>query len=128
MKRVVVDASALAALAFLEPGRDAIGQSLEGATVFAPSLLKYEMANIVVTRMRREPAETRFLLEALHHAIHEDWGIAWRDVDATEAALVARTTGLTAYDASYVWLAGYLGADLVTLDKKILAATERGDI
>ena len=128
MKRVVVDASALAALAFLEPGRDAIGQSLDGATVFAPSLLKYEMANIVVTRMRRQPAETQFRLEALHRAVHEDWGIAWHDVDATEAALVARTTGLTAYDASYVWLAGYLGADLVTLDKKIIAATERGDI
>jgi predicted nucleic acid-binding protein len=126
MRRVVVDASALAALTFLEPGRDAIGQSLDGATVFAPSLLKYEMANIVVTRMRRVPAETRFLLEALHRAIHEDWGIAWHDVDATEAALVARTTGLTAYDASYVWLAGYLGAELVTLDKKVIAATARG--
>jgi len=33
--------------------------------------------------------------------------------------LLALRTGLTPYDASYLWLAGYLGADLVTLDERL---------
>jgi predicted nucleic acid-binding protein len=37
---------------------------------------------------------------------------------------LAAATGLTAYDASYLWLARRLGADLVTLDKQ-LAKAER---
>ena len=128
MKRVVVDTSALAALAFEEPGRDAIARALEGADVYAPPLLRYEMANVAVTRMRCAPQQTAGLLQALHDVLNGDWGIRWHDVEITDVALVARTTGLTAYDASYLWLAGYLGADLVTLDKKIIAASARGEI
>jgi predicted nucleic acid-binding protein len=37
---------------------------------------------------------------------------------------MAKATGLSAYDASYLWLAGTLDADLVTLDKKLAAAIE----
>ena len=39
--------------------------------------------------------------------------------------LLAKATGMTGYDASYLWLAGILGADLVTLDKKLAAASLR---
>ncbi|MGH7120134.1 MAG: type II toxin-antitoxin system VapC family toxin, partial [Acetobacteraceae bacterium] len=35
---------------------------------------------------------------------------------------LATTTGLTAYDASYVWLTRQLGADLVTLDQRPASA------
>lgn len=125
MKRVVVDASALAALTFQEAQADTIALSLEGATVYAPHLLKFEVANVALTKMRREPAKTVQLMEALHHVFDRDWGVTWHDVDTTDVALVARTTGLTAYDASYLWLAGYLGAELITLDKKIIAASAR---
>ncbi len=128
MRRVVVDASVVVAMTFQETGLEAVGHSLEGATVFAPSLLKYEVANVAVTKMRHQPEKTKYILEALHRAFTEDWGIAWHDVDVTEVALVARTSGLTAYDASYLWLAGHLGADLVTLDKKMIAASARGEI
>ena len=33
-------------------------------------------------------------------------------------------TGLTAYDASYLWLAKELGAELVTLDKALRKAAD----
>ncbi len=46
------------------------------------------------------------------------------DVDHADAVLIARATGLTAYDASYLWLAGHLGAELVTLDARLAAALE----
>jgi predicted nucleic acid-binding protein len=36
---------------------------------------------------------------------------------------LAEATGLTAYDASYLWLARTLNAELVTLDRKLAAAS-----
>lgn len=128
MKRVVVDASAVVALTFQETEGDSVAVSLDGATVYAPHLLKFEVANAALTKMRQEPEKTVQIMEALHHAFDRDWGITWHDIDTTDVALVARATGLTAYDASYLWLAGYLEADLVTLDKKIIAASARIDI
>jgi predicted nucleic acid-binding protein len=38
--------------------------------------------------------------------------------------VLAETTGLTAYDAAYLWLARHLGAGLVTLDCKLAAAMD----
>jgi len=39
-------------------------------------------------------------------------------------SLVAFASGTTAYDASYLWLAGSLGADLVTLDAGLARAVD----
>ena len=36
-----------------------------------------------------------------------------------EADAVAAATGLTSYDASYLWVARRLGAELVTLDRQL---------
>jgi predicted nucleic acid-binding protein len=45
---------------------------------------------------------------------------------ATGAAFrLARATGLTAYDASYLWIAAAYDAELVTLDRKLARAAER---
>jgi predicted nucleic acid-binding protein len=55
-------------------------------------------------------------------ALEERWGIVWCEVDPTETVLVANATGLTTYDAAYLWLAGSLGADLVTLDARLATA------
>ena len=46
--------------------------------------------------------------------------------DASALAAVAKDTGLTAYDASYLWLARHLGAELVTLDTKLAAVAKGG--
>ncbi|MBV9740236.1 MAG: type II toxin-antitoxin system VapC family toxin [Hyphomicrobiales bacterium] len=43
-------------------------------------------------------------------------------VDLTATLDLAESAGLTAYDASYLWLARALGAELVTLDRKLTAA------
>ena len=42
-----------------------------------------------------------------------------RAVKETDVAILASLTGLTAYDATYVWLAGWLEAELVTLDRRL---------
>jgi predicted nucleic acid-binding protein len=121
---VVVDASALAALLFQEPGFERIAARLRAAAVHAPVLLKLELANVALVKARRKPDLAPALFTMLAEAVGQRSDIQWHDVDAADVALVAQATGLSAYDASYLWLAGTLGADLVTLDKKLSAAVE----
>jgi predicted nucleic acid-binding protein len=118
----VVDASALAAVVFREAGSDRVADRLRGASVAAPHLLKHEMANVALVKARRDPASAARVMMALETALAGGFGIHWYDVDHTDAALIALATGLTAYDASYLWLAGSLEADLVTLDRSLRAA------
>ena len=122
MNRLVVDASAFAAFVFQEPEGGAIATRLNGASLFAPTLLKFELASVARKKMRAQPARASRILMALATALEERWGIVWCDVDPTEAVLVAHATGLTTYDAAYLWLAGSLGADLVTLDARLATA------
>ena len=125
MNPVVVDASALAALAFAEPSADLIAKRLQGATVFAPTLLRFELANTAWKKIRRQPSDAVRILTALDLVLSPRWGIDWREVDPADVVIIARATGLSAYDASYLWLAGFLGADLVTLDARLSRAGER---
>lgn len=119
--RVVVDASAMAAWIFGEPNGAGVQRQMAGAAVFAPHLLKSELANIACTKARRHPAQTGALMTTLQMVL-ADGAITWCDVDPVDVALVAIDTGLTAYDASYLWLAGDLGADLLTLDRELMQA------
>jgi predicted nucleic acid-binding protein len=120
----VVDASALAALVFGEPEAEGIAQRLEGARLVAPALLEFELANVCLSKMRREPAKRDSLRAAFRLA--DRLTIDTVAVDHASALDLAEATGLTAYDASYLWLARELGAELVTLDRK-LEATSSAD-
>jgi predicted nucleic acid-binding protein len=117
----VVDASALAALLFAEPEAELIAERLAGARLAAPSLLDFELANICLTKMRRQPSQREALRAAfrLAHRLR----IETVAVDRAQMLDLAEATGLTAYDASYLWLARALGAELVTLDQKLAAAS-----
>jgi predicted nucleic acid-binding protein len=119
VKRVVVDASALAAFVFQEPEGEEIKDRLTDATVFAPALLRYELANTALKKARQQPADAPRILTALAIALDASSGVVWKDVDARDVVLLAQAANLTAYDASYLWLAATLGADLVTLDKRL---------
>ena len=119
----VVDASALAALLFGEPEAEAIAASLEGARLAAPALLGFELANVCLTKMRRHPAQREALRAAFRLA--DRLAVETVAVDHGAALDLAEATGLTAYDASYLWLARALGGELVTLDRKLAAAVAR---
>ena len=118
----VVDASALAALLFGKPDAEMISERLEGARLAAPALLDFELANVCLVKMRRQPSRR----EALHAAFRlaHRLRIDTVAVDRAAALDLAEATGLTAYDASYLWLARVLGAELVTLDRKLAASTQ----
>ena len=120
---VVVDASTLATLLFDEDGAGAIAERLDGARLHAPALLRFELANTALKKARRHPAHAPEIFARLSDGLANLTGITWHDVNPGDVALLAHVTGLSAYDASYVWLAGWLEANHVTLDKKLAAAT-----
>lgn len=116
----VVDASAFAALLFAEPEAEAIAQRLQDARLAAPPLLDFELANVCLTKMRRHRSQREALRTAfrLAHRLR----VQTIAVDHEAALDLAEATGLTTYDASYLWVARMLGAELVTLDRKLAAA------
>jgi predicted nucleic acid-binding protein len=117
----VVDASALAAILFAEPEAETVAERLAGARLAAPSLLNYELANVCLTKIRRQPTR-REVLRAAFRLAHR-LKVATVDVDHAAILDLADATGLTAYDASYLWLARSLGGELVTLDRRLAAAS-----
>jgi predicted nucleic acid-binding protein len=124
MTRVVVDTSVLAAVAFGEPEGDAWSDRLDGATVFAPPLLRYELQSVARRKCRQQPRRSAEIVAALALALDPRRGITWMDADPAEVVLVASETGLTTYDASYLCLAATLGADLLTADQRLASAVD----
>ena len=47
------------------------------------------------------------------------------DVDHLAVLALAERSGLSSYDASYLWLAQSIGAELVTLDRRLADAARR---
>ena len=95
----VVDASAIGALVFGEPAAEEVAARLSGATLAAPALLAFEIANIAVKKLRRHPEQRTALLAA--HALSLRLSIEIVAVDTVAVVSVAEETGLTAYDASW---------------------------
>jgi predicted nucleic acid-binding protein len=116
----VVDASAVVALLFNEVTRDEVVARLRGATLHAPSLIEYEVANACLKKMRAAPEERHALLEA--HALFDRLSITLATIDLGAAIALAERTRLSLYDASYLWLAHALTAELVTLDDRLARA------
>ena len=113
----VVDASALACFCFDEPEITAVARDLTGCALFAPAILEFELANICWKRLRRNPQHSTAILKQF--AVRKEFPITIRTVLLDEVVSLAAETDLTAYDASYLWLARTLGAELVTLDGKL---------
>ena len=119
----VIDASALAALAFVEPGADAVIDEIDGYRLHAPTLLMFELMNVAWKRSKKQPAATALFLKALE--VIEGLDLRFRGIDQGEVVRLGLATGLTAYEATYLWLARALGMPLVTLDKKLGAQAKQ---
>lgn len=118
----VVDASALGALLFGEPEAEAVAESLADARLVAPSLLAFELTNVCLKKSRRHPEQRSSLTAAFR--LRTRLAVEEIAVDHDRALELATTTGLTAYDASYLWLTRQLDAELVTLDRQLAKAAE----
>lgn len=110
----VVDASAIIALLFDEPEAGAIASKIQKSWLVAPVLIDFELANACLTKIRRRPTERDELVSAFLK--RSQFAIEIQPVDHIGVLELAEATGLTAYDASYLWLARALSAELVTLE------------
>jgi predicted nucleic acid-binding protein len=113
----VADASAIAAILFLEPGYEAVDEALSGCELYAPTLIRFELANVCLKKIKTRPAERDAILEAF--ASLADFGVREMDVDFAEAIQLAEAARLSLYDESYLRLATEMGIELVTLDKRL---------
>ena len=119
----VVDASAIGALLFGEPAAERMAASMEGHALAAPTLLPYEVASICLKKISARAHEQRLILDALE--LFPALDVKLLEVPPTAAAEIALRRKLTAYDASYLWLAAELGASLLTLDNALMRAWKR---
>jgi len=119
----VVDASALAAVIFKEPEREEVARQLEGARLVAPALLGFEILNVCLIKLRRHPELRASILQGF--ALQDGLTIESAEIDHASALVLAERFRLTGYDASYLWLAQRLNAELVTLDRELARAAAR---
>lgn len=117
---MVADASVLAAVAFEEPEADQAQGLITGQRLHEPHLLAYELANIARNETRQSPSEQDRLAHGLAHVLAMD--ITWMRIEPVAVLRLAIETGLTAYDASYLYLAMALGLPLATFDRDLRAA------
>ena len=105
----VIDASAVAAMVFGEPEAMMIARSIDDFQLVAPLLLDFELANVCWKKCRRTPGQRPRFLSA--YARRHLLTIELVAVDHDEALALAIETGLSAYDASYLWLARKLASE-----------------
>jgi predicted nucleic acid-binding protein len=121
---VVVDASAVAAVTFNEPRGVEVTRQLAGHSLYAPTLIDYELASVGWKKLRRHPTQAEVILENVTRTS----GLALNRVspDIPGVVALAHVLDITPYDASYVWVARAMGLQLVTLDERLRRAAERG--
>ena len=119
----VVDSSALGAVLFAEAAGDRVAERLRDARLLAPVLLSYELASVCLKKIRANPEQRSGFLAAF--ASWAQMGIELVDIEHYDVLSVAEQFGLTSYDASYLWLAQRLNAELVTLDRQLAHAAAR---
>ena len=120
MPTAVIDASAAGAILFDEAGSDEVLDRIAGYDLFAPELIRNELVSIAVKKHRQRPELRSELMRALRR--YSAMLIQEREVVPDAVFALAIETGLTAYDASYRWLARQLGVPLVTLDGHLAKA------
>jgi predicted nucleic acid-binding protein len=123
MPAKVVDASVLAAIAFQEPRFAEAVALLEDTELHAPTLLAYELTSVARKKALLYPSLVRELAANLEDALSTE--VQWAEVDHREVLALALATGLSTYDASYLYLALILNVPIVTFDEGLRRATDQ---
>jgi predicted nucleic acid-binding protein len=120
---VVCDASVLAAIAFNEDLSLDARALTRSRRLYAPPLLRYEMAQTAVTKSASAGGDGRRVQQAFAATLRVPIKLvvpSWPEV-----VELARAHGLSAYDASYLQVALALRIRLATLDKRLAQVAEK---
>lgn len=127
---LVADATVLAAVVFHGEAEHAQAVALlQSRSLAAPQLVDYEIASVALKKLRRERLPVNQVMAALE--MYAGIPIERHAVPAGAVISVAERYSLTAYDASYLWLAAELEAPLATFDDKLASAARKhlmGDV
>lgn len=113
---IVVDCSAICGILFDEPWRADAVTRLAGKTLYAPYLLDHEVVSVTLKKHKQN-----WPLESIAKALEDyaQYQIELRCTDVSAQLDLALRYKLSAYDASYLWLAAELKAPLATFDEKL---------
>lgn len=92
---------------------------IAGRTLFAPWLLDHEVANVALKKHRSDWSRESLAMALDDYARYP---IERCDTDIAAQFALADRYKLSAYDASYLWLAAELKAPLATFDEKLATA------
>lgn len=116
---LVVDSSFLIAILFAEEYTDFAAAHLDAAIaegLVAPALLNWELANVLRTKVLRNPATPQEAVARLRSVAKLSIGTPEQEPTTETLLTMALDTGLSVYDTAYVELAQRLVAPLATLD------------
>lgn len=116
----VVDASVAAAIAFGEPNAELALELVSDVNLFAPTLLHYELCNVARKKAARSPGQLSSITQGLIDALDMDVDLI--TPSHAETLRLALETGLSTYDASYLFVSLMLDAPLVTFDNRLKQA------
>ena len=119
----VIDASSLAAILFNEPDSGNVVTSIADDALVAPQLILFEVASVCLKKIRARPRDRDAVLAAFQ--LMDRLDVEMTPVSFVEVIELAEDSGLTVYDASYLWLSRLLKCELLTLDKKLAAVSKR---
>ena len=117
MSTKVVDASAVIAVLLDEPNAEKVTPLMDGHELQAPLLIVFEILSTCSVKALSFPEKRAIFEEALRKFVR--LGIGLHEIDPEEVFDLALHHKLTGYDASYLWLAEKLEAELVTLDRQL---------
>lgn len=120
--KLVVDCSVVVAALFEETDAASATDHLARHALHAPALLPFEFANVARSKSRAgaPPEMAQAALAGL-----QDLRIELHAVPPLDLHRLSLESGLSAYDAAYLWLAAQLKAPLLTLDHRLLQAAQR---
>ncbi|MBV9120527.1 MAG: type II toxin-antitoxin system VapC family toxin [Chloroflexi bacterium] len=110
----------MAALAFAEERAPEAEALLAGQELYEPQLLSFELASVARKKILRDPDSTAGILAALGTVMR--MAIQWSDVPVVPTVELAISSGLTSYDATYLYLARQLRLPLLMFDERLRSA------
>ncbi|HWD26288.1 MAG TPA: PIN domain-containing protein [Rhizomicrobium sp.] len=114
----VVDASAIAAIAFAAPARGAVERRSASAACYAPEFIDIELAGTCLKKIVWASIRATRCRRCIRRAMKRV------KIDLPGAVVLAEEKKLSLYDARCLWLAQSLRVELVTPDARLAKAAQ----
>lgn len=118
---LTVDCSVIAALLFAEPRADEAQAMIANRNLHAPTLIDYEI--VKVAARKASVAYGSQVETALGYFSSLDVDV--HPIDPAQTLALSREYSISACDATYLWLAGFLKTPLATFDARLGKAAKR---